>query len=133
MNLQTRTLMTISALFLAILGLAASFLPLEILSYAGSRPESATALLVQITGSLYLGFAMLNWLSRGQVFGGIYGRPLVLGNLMHFAVAAAALVKMHLVSMTPMMLLGIAVYVLLAIWFGIVLFTHPLPDVSSEG
>jgi hypothetical protein len=124
--------MTVSTMFLMILGLAASFLPLEILSYAGSRPDSATALLVQIAGALYLGFAMLNWMSRGQAFGGIYGRPLVLGNLMHFAVAAAALVQSHLAPMAPMMLVGIAVYVLLAIWFGLVLFTHPVIDAQSE-
>lgn len=44
-------------------------------------------------GALYLGFAMMNWMARSSIFGGIYNRPIVIGNFMHFGVGALALVK----------------------------------------
>src|SRR5204862_7388254 len=33
--------------------------------------------------ALYLGFAVLNWMGCVVLFGGIYGRPVALGNLCH--------------------------------------------------
>jgi hypothetical protein len=63
--------MNLSAGLMTILGLAASFAPQEILSAAGADSEGLPVLLVQITGGLYLGFAMLNWMARGVLIGGI--------------------------------------------------------------
>jgi hypothetical protein len=125
--MNTRLLMGASALFMASLGVLASFLPQEILGYAGARPDALPVLLIQATGALYLGFAMLNWSSRGNLIGGIYARPTSLGNFMHFAVVSVTLLKATLGGQhAPVVLVGLAVYLILAIGFGWTLFTHPV-------
>lgn len=92
-TMNARWLMRASALFLGIAGVAATFLPHEILAYAGTPAAACTVAVVQIAGALYLGFAMLNWMGRGNAIGGIYSRPVAIGNLAHFTVAALALLK----------------------------------------
>ncbi len=132
MNLQTRTLMSVSAMYMAVLGLGASFLPQETLSYSGSPAAGLAVVLLQITGALYLGFSFLNWTARGVLIGGIYSRPLVLGNFMHFAVVTIVLVKSLLDQTMPVILVGAVIYSVLAAWFGLVLFTHPANDGKPE-
>ena len=85
--------MRASAVFLGVLGAAATFLPQEILVYGGTRPTGASVLLVQIAGALYLGFAMLNWMAQGNIIGGIYSRPVAIGNLAHFTIGCLSLLK----------------------------------------
>ena len=89
----TRMLMTVSALFLGLLGLVGSFAPEEILRAAGISPGSHLKVVVQVTGALYLGFAMLNWMVRDSRIGGIFNRPVVVGNLLHFGSGGIALLK----------------------------------------
>ena len=60
--MPTRVLRSVSAAFMAILGLVTSFMPQEMLGYLGTTPENVTVLLVQVTGALYIAFAMLNWM-----------------------------------------------------------------------
>jgi len=31
-----------------------------------------------------LGFSILNWMSKASLIGGIYNKPLLIGNLLHF-------------------------------------------------
>ena len=85
---------------MAVLGLVGSFLPAQTLASMGVSPSTASLVLVQVTGALYLGFAILNWSARSVLIGGIYARPVGLGNLLHFAVVAAMLLRAapHLVS-----------------------------------
>ena len=84
-------------------------------------------LVVQIGGALYLGFAMMNWMAKGVLIGGIYARPLAVGNFAHFLIGALALLK-YALAVQGLWLVWVfaVVYLLLAIVFGIVLFTHPL-------
>ena len=117
--------MVVSAAFMALLGLGASFLPQEALFYSGYPAEGLAVLLVQVTGALYLGFSLLNWMARAALIGGIYSRPVAVGNFMHFAVATIVLVKSLTTHSAPLMLVVATVYALLAVWFGSVLFTHP--------
>jgi len=42
----------------------------------------------QLLGAAWLGVAALNWLQRGVRLGGIYGRPVVLANLVLYFVSA---------------------------------------------
>ena len=74
-GMKTRALMSLSAAFLAVLGVAAIFLPHEVLAHVGGRAEGTSVLLIQLLGALYLGFAMLNWMNRGNRIGGIHARP----------------------------------------------------------
>ena len=124
--MNTKLLMIVSAMVMAALGLTASFVPREILIAIGSRPEALEVLLVQITGALYLGFAMLNWMARGTLMGGIYGRPVAFGNFMHFMVVALAMLK-ALTSgpRPPIVIVGAAMYWVLCVGFGRVLLTPP--------
>jgi hypothetical protein len=126
MSVSTRMLMTLSAVFTAAVGVSASFLPHEILSRVGSEADWFTTVVVQIAGALYLGAAILNWTARGNLIGGIYGRPIALGNFMHFAVVAIVLVKVVMRGHSePWLLTGTAIYAAFALWFGRVLFTSP--------
>lgn len=56
--------------------------------------------LLQLIGAALFGFAMLNWLSRYSLVGGIYSRPLVVANLAH--TATAALMLGHLAVWQPL-------------------------------
>ncbi len=91
--MRTSRLMTASAFLMAGLGLTATFLPQEVAGRFGGAPGDPVILLLQATGGLYLGFAMLNWFARGSILGGIYNRPMVAGNFLHFLVVALALAK----------------------------------------
>jgi hypothetical protein len=118
--------MTTSAIFMALLGLSASFLPQELLAFANAEVGRFAIVLVQVTGALYLGFALLNWMARGVLIGGIYSRPLALGNFMHFAVATTVLAKVLVTEFSLFTMVGVSIYAVFAAWFALVLFTHPL-------
>lgn len=130
-GLHTRLLMGLSAAFMAAAGLVFSFLPAESLVVAGVEPARVLVVFVQVTGALYLGFAMLNWSARGVMIGGIYARPVGLGNVLHFAVVAATLVKAASVNATLTMVLLAAIYTVFGVWFGLVVFTSPVGPASQ--
>lgn len=130
--MSSRALMSLSAGFLAILGLGTTFLPQELLVHAGTEPVPVAVLLVQLLGALYLGLAMLNWMSRGFIAGGIYGRPVTLANLVSFGVGAIALAKVAMSHRFPLdITIMAAVYVAFALWFARLLFTQP--DADAKG
>ena len=91
--MNTKLLMVSSAVILAILGLAATFFPQEILNYIGISSAGYASLFIQVTGALYLGFAMMNWMAKANMIGGIYSKPVAMGNFVHFFIAALALIK----------------------------------------
>jgi hypothetical protein len=121
-RLLSRTLMIASAALMGVIGLAASFMPQEVLSLHGTTPDNATVLFVQMAGAVYLGFAMLNWMARGVLIGGIYARPLAAGNFLHFVVAAITLVKAAMAFGAVPLVISAAVFVAFAIAFGWVMF-----------
>lgn len=91
--LNTKFLMVSSALLMGLLGLGASFVPQEILSYVGAPTDGFSVVVMEITGALYLGFAFLNWMARGNIIGGIYSRPVALGNFLHFFLVTVVLLE----------------------------------------
>jgi hypothetical protein len=117
--MQTKLLMNLSAAWMALLGLIATFLPQEVLAHYGAAPDRHAALFLQVLGAAYLGFAMMNWMAREVLIGGIYSRPLAMGNMVHFVVGGLALVKGGLIVVA-------LVYAAFAVWFGMVVFKHPL-------
>tara|TARA_B100000809_G_scaffold95789_1_gene94418 strand:- start:1900 stop:2280 length:381 start_codon:yes stop_codon:yes gene_type:complete len=116
-----------STLFLGMSGAILTFLPNEIISSMAIRPSQITTLFFQLTGALYLGFAMLNWMAKGTLIGGIYNKPIAIGNLMHFGVGAIALIKIIFKILThkEIVIALAAVYVIFAILFAYVLRTNP--------
>lgn len=129
---NTRILMIASALFTGILGFAASFLPEEIIGYFGATPGPMGVLLMKVAGALYLGFAVLNWMARGNIIGGIYSRPVSAGNFLHFFVVALVLLKSVPDTARPAMI-GVvaAINALFAAGFGYLLFGGG--DDAAEG
>lgn len=123
--MNTKLLMRLSALFTLGLGALASFMPQEVAAHFGARPDVPAVLLIQIAGALYLGFAILNWMAKDVPIGGIYSRPVAVGNFLHFGVVTLTLDK-ALASghRTNEILAGAVLYSLFAIWFGLVLFTR---------
>lgn len=121
-----------SAVFLAALGFVTSYMPDKVLAMHGTVPDNATLLLIQMMGATYLGFAILNWTARGVLVGGIYARPLALGNLLHFAMVAVMLARAAVTHGVIQLATSAVVFGVFAVWFGIVLFTHPGKPLSNE-
>jgi hypothetical protein len=119
--------MLASAVFLLALGLITTFAPAEVLAATGEPPRIVSALLVQAAGGLYLGFAILNWMAKDNLIGGIYSRPVALGNFLHFFAVAMALVKAVTAGQRAAAILVLTLgYAVFAVWFGLVVFTNPL-------
>ena len=125
--MHTRVLMALSAIFLAIAGLITSYFPEKVLETHGVVPNNTMLLLIQMMGALYLGFAILNWTARGILIGGIYARPVALGNLLHFAMVGVMLAKAAIVHEVVQLATSAFVFSAFAIWFGVVLFRPPVP------
>lgn len=124
--MHTKILMISSAALMAVIGLAMSFMPHEVLGMHGSVPDNATLLLVQMAGAVYLGFAMLNWMARGILIGGIYAKPVAVGNFLHFTMVAITLIKAAIAFAVLPLAISAAVFSLFAIWFGLVMFKPPV-------
>ncbi|HEY9281934.1 MAG TPA: hypothetical protein VIP46_00625 [Pyrinomonadaceae bacterium] len=121
--MNTKGLMVASSLALGLAGIAASFAPSELLRALGSPAAEPLPVLIQLLGAVYFAFAMTNWIAKDNVIGGIYSRPISLGNCVHFIVGALALAKQqfsHGVSM-PLVAVLIA-YTLFAICFAWLVF-----------
>ena len=120
--------MTVSALIMGLTGIMLSFLPHEVINYLnGSSGTALDPLVIQLLGALYFAFAMVNWMAKGALIGGIYARPVAIGNFTHFTIGALALVKAHSSGSSPV--LGVTiVYIALAVLFGIVFFRHPVKN-----
>ena len=121
--MRIRHFMAASAAFLFLLGLGATFAPHELLAHFRAEPRPGLLLLIQAAGALYLGFAMLNWMAKGGMRGGIYGRPVSIGNLVHFTIMSFALARVVLDGVAPPMLVVITlVYAAFAVGFALVAF-----------
>lgn len=116
-----------SCVALGIPGAILTFMPDEIISSLNITPNPISTLTFQLLGALYLGFAMLNWMAKGSLIGGIYNKPIVVGNLMHFGVGALALVKImtKIQAHSEFVLSLTVVYAVFAILFAYAFRTNP--------
>jgi Fe2+ transport system protein B len=125
--MKTKLLMTSSALFCGIIGTLLLFLPIEIAGYLGVEPTIITILFLKILSAIYLGFGILNWTAKGTLIGGIYNKPIVLGNLLHFAVGAIELIKVisSIQTHREIIIFLTVFYVIFALLFVYVIKTNP--------
>lgn len=125
--MNTKVLMTASAVIFGIIGIALSFIPEEITTYLNIESNIISTLSFQLIGALYLGFSMMNWMAKSTTIGGIYNRPITIGNFMHFFVGALALIKMvSKVELHQEVIIGlIVVYSIFAISFAYIFRTNP--------
>ena len=124
---NTKTLMIISAIFLAVNGFGFTFFPNEIAGLLINDDNYILILILQILGALYLGFSILNWMSKASLIGGIYNKPILIGNLLHFFTASMALIKLAFKVETNLQLIFsyTIIYSLFTLFFGYVFFTNP--------
>lgn len=123
---KSRLLLGASGLTMVAAGLAGSFLPHEILRHAGVDATGLLPVIVQLYAAVVAGSGAMNWMSKDSLIGGIYGRPLVIGNLLHFVMGALALLKNLSAGMPPGFVAATAIYALFAVGFGAILFTSPV-------
>ena len=125
--MKTKLLMTSSALFCGIIGILLLFLPNEILEYLNVEPTIITILFLKILSALYLGFGILNWTVKGSLIGGIYNRPIALGNLLHFVVGSIELVKVisNIQIHREIIIFLTVFYVIFTLLFAYVIKTNP--------
>ena len=91
--MKTRNWMIASSLALGLAGLFALFAPDELLGISGLGQDSGIPVALQLMGALYFAFAFINWSAKDSRIGGIYLRPIALGNFAHFFVGALVLGK----------------------------------------
>jgi len=125
--MKTKLLMTSSALFCGIIGILLLFLPNEIAEYLNVEPTIITILFLKILSALYLGFGILNWTVKGSLIGGIYNRPIALGNLLHFVVGSIELVKVisNIETHREIIIFLTALYIIFGVLFAYVLKNNP--------
>lgn len=126
--MNTKLIMTLSAIFLGALGLSLSFFPGEINAYLNTSPNTISTLFLQLLSAVYLGFAIMNWMAKESRIGGIYNRPIAIGNFMHFAVGMLALLKIvkH-IDTHQEVIIGLAVvYAIFTICFAYIFRTNPI-------
>ncbi|HEX7140094.1 MAG TPA: hypothetical protein VF219_19740 [Vicinamibacterales bacterium] len=124
--MNTRLLLSISAIALGAAGLAGTFAPHEILQSLGIAPIGVLPLLVQLLAALYFAAAMMNWTARGSLIGGIYQRPVAIANLTHFIIGALALLKAAVATRSVPVIIAAAIYGIFALAFANVFFRSPV-------
>jgi len=131
--MNTKFLMTTSASILAAAGIILTFMPDEILTYHHLEVSEPLLIFTQMLGALYFAFGMLNWMSKANLIGGIYNRPIAVANFTHFFVAGLALLKRLTAGSGMSYLLWIVTgtYFFFAVVFGLLLFRHPIPENKS--
>ncbi len=100
-TLISKIILTATALLLAAVGLALDFLPQEAAALLGLAAAPALTVILQCLAAALLGLGYLDWLSRANLMGGIYSRPLALANLLFFAVSSITLVRFTAQHTTP--------------------------------
>ena len=125
--MNTKLILTTSAILLAVLGLSLTFVPDEILVALDYSTSKSITLLFQLLGALYFSFAMVNWNIKDGRIGGIYNKPIALGNFTHFLIGGMALGKALFSNPELPILIWIlgGFYILFAVLFWIITFTHP--------
>ncbi|HEX2834039.1 MAG TPA: hypothetical protein VHW00_13590 [Thermoanaerobaculia bacterium] len=125
--MNTKLLLGASAIVLGAAGIAGTFAPHELAAALGLTIAGPLPLLVQLMAALLFGFAMVNWMARGSLIGGIYNRPLLVGNVAHFVIGALAAGKTVLAGEhRPAVIAIAAVYAIFAAGFGMLLFRSPV-------
>jgi hypothetical protein len=126
--MNTKLLMASSAVLLAVIGLCLTFLATEIADYFMLSSTIIFQLFIQISGAMYFAFALLNWMAKGNVIGGIYSRPISIANFAHFLIGGLTLVKSLMKHPElPLAIWAVAgLYIIFALLFGMLFFRSPV-------
>ena len=124
--MNTKLIMAVSSVLMAIIGSVLVFFPGYLLKYSDVDPNGVFLLILQLLGGLYFAFAMLNWTAKANLIGGIYSRPVAIANFTHFMIGGLALSKGAFIVKDALPVGAVAiVYVVLALIFGKITFWPP--------
>lgn len=123
--MNTKILMILSVVYLAIQGIALTFLPQEVNTYFAINSEGVAVLVSQTLGAALLAFALLNWMTRSNILGGIYGKPLMMANFLFFFASGMSYLK---AADSPIIWTLASISMLFGFSFGYVAFTHPFKE-----
>lgn len=126
---MTRALMTASALVLVLAGVALLFAPTELQRLVAAVAEAPVPpVVLQLWAAGLLALASADWIGRAVTVGGVYGRALVVGNLVHWSVGGLSALRAAFDHPASALLwAAVAVYGLFAIGFAWLLRRDPLP------
>jgi len=126
--MNTKLIMTSTAILLGTIGLSLTFAPDKVMILLGINSSVIISLILQLLGAAYFAFAMLNWMAKGAIIGGIYNRPIAIANLAHFLTGGLALTKVVISNHQLSVILSIMAgsFIICAIIFGIIISRHPL-------
>jgi len=123
--MNTKILMTSTSLVLGLAGIVALFAPENILAILDVPLAKPLSVLIQVMGALYFSIALMNWTAKDSIIGGIYARPISLGNFAHFFSGTLVLAKYFFSnSFNAPLLLMLMVYVIFALLFYWLVFRH---------
>ena len=128
--MNTKLIMTASAITAGLMGILLTFAPAEASAFLGWNNEQA--IILQLLGAAYFAFGMINWTAKANLIGGIYGRPIAIGNFTHYVIGALALIKVVSKSYSVALIVLTLIYVAFAVLFGLIFFTHPRLRTTSE-
>jgi hypothetical protein len=122
--MNTKLLMVISAVVLGVSGIILTFMPEEVSRFLNLT--ESISIVLQILGALLLWICYVKLDSKGNLTGGIYSKPVAIGNFSHFLIGGLALIKLalHNLNWTSIWVCAI-LYLIFALLFGWVLFTNP--------
>ena len=123
--MNTKLLMTTSSLVLGLAGIFALFAPENVLAMLGVPIVNPLSVLIQLLGALYFSLALMNWTAKDSAIGGIYARPVSLGNFAHFFIGTLVFTKDLLSNgLSVSILLIVLVYAVFALLFYWLVFRH---------
>jgi len=97
--MSPRTLLSGTGITLGISGLVLLFFPMEVGIRLGFAMSASLPL--QLFAGGVLSMAALNWMGRGAIYGGIYGRPIVVSNFAFGVTSAGSLTSALLEGALP--------------------------------
>ena len=80
--MTTRSIMIATAALFGAVGAALLFAPLETAAGLGLGTSGDNESTLKMAGALCFAFAFLDWNGRSAIYGGIYGRPIAMANLL---------------------------------------------------
>jgi hypothetical protein len=127
--MNTKLIMTATAILFAVIGITLTFAPQYVMTLMGINSNKGVELILQILGGTYYGFAMLNWMAKGAIIGGIYNKPIALANFGHFLIGGMALTKATFYNKSLPVTVGVlgGFYLVCALIFWVMMSKHPEP------
>lgn len=128
--MSSRTILTITSILLFATGGLAVFAADEVAGLIDLEVSFETRIFAEFAGIGMLALAIQNWMSRGRPIGGVYARPLGLGNLLFFSTSALTLGRYLAAETLPREMIAVCgVLVLLALAFAwLVFFSRPAAE-----